>query len=235
MKYILSGILWMIGLVYFTFFLVFALIVSFVFPPRIFDPWIKIILRGLFKVLFCRVEAEGAENVDPEKTYIFMSNHVSIFDIPLLGGFIPGLVRGIESNRQHRWPLYGLVMGRLGNIPIERDNIHRSISSFKSAVSSLHDGVSLIILPEGFRTKDGNLLPFKKLPFHLAKQSEMGIIPIGISGLFHFNPRKSKIIQPTKLKISFGEEISAKTVEKMQTIELRDLVREKIQNLIEYP
>jgi 1-acyl-sn-glycerol-3-phosphate acyltransferase len=162
-----------------------------------------------------------------------MANHVSLFDIPLLGGFIPGFVRGVEARRQHQWFLYGWVMGRLGNIPIDRGNIHQSIKTMRQTISLINSGVSMIILPEGHRTLDGNLRPFKKLPFYLAKQVECEVVPIGLSGLFYFKRKGSWIIRPTTLKIKFGDPISKEEIHMTSVIDLRDKVRAKIQDLIE--
>lgn len=235
MKYLISPFLWLLGFLYFSFFLFFALLVSYILPERIYNPWITAILRGLFPVIFTKVEVEGRDAIDLNKTYLYMSNHVSTFDIPLLGGFVPGFARGVEAHRQHKWPLYGWVMGRLGNIPIERENIHGSISSLRFAAKQMIGGKSIIILPEGHRTMTGKLGPFKKLPFLLAKQADKEIIPVGISGLFHLNRKGSLFIQPTTLKIKFGKVIPIDVIENKSVIELRDIVREEVEKLIERP
>jgi 1-acyl-sn-glycerol-3-phosphate acyltransferase len=192
-------------------------------------------LRIFFKILWIQVEIEGEDHLQSNKTYLFMANHVSLFDIPLLGGFVPGYVRGIEATRQHQWVFYGLVMRRLGNIPIDRENIHQSIRTIKHTISIMENGTSIIILPEGHRTLDGKLRPFKKLPFHLAKQVGCEIVPIGLSGLFHLKRKGSWIIKPTTLKIKYGSVIPKEIIQSLSVTELRDHVREKIQTLIERP
>ena len=77
------------------------------------------------------------------------------FDIPLLGGYIPGCARGVEASRQHAWPLYGWAMRRLGNIPIDRKNVFSSLNSISQTAEVLTEGKSMIILPERHRTVDG--------------------------------------------------------------------------------
>jgi 1-acyl-sn-glycerol-3-phosphate acyltransferase len=233
MIYLTSIYLWIVGFIYFILFLKFALFVSLFFPAHRYDPWLKKTLRYFFKILWVRVDVEGIENIKMNKTYLYMANHVSLFDIPLLGGFIPGFVRGVEARRQHQWFLYGWVMGRLGNIPIDRGNIHQSIKTMRQTISLINSGVSMIILPEGHRTLDGNLRPFKKLPFYLAKQVECEVVPIGLSGLFYFKRKGSWIIRPTTLKIKFGDPISKEEIHMTSVIDLRDKVRAKIQDLIE--
>jgi len=234
MKYIFSAYLWIIGILYFTFFLLVALLLSLLVPPQKYDPWIKSLLRYFFKILWVQVEIEGIEQIKPHKLYLYMANHVSLFDIPLLGGYVPGFVRGIESRRQHQWRFYGWVMKRLGNIPIDRENIHASIKTIRHTIKIMQRGRSIIVLPEGHRTLDGKLRPFKKLPFYLAKQVGCEIVPIGLSGLFSLKKKGSWIIQPTTLKIKFGPVIPIDDINSLSVIELKEIVRHRIQNLIEW-
>jgi 1-acyl-sn-glycerol-3-phosphate acyltransferase len=235
MKYIVSIYLWFVGIIYFVLFLCFAFIVSLIFPAPKYDPWLKILLRFFFIVLWIRVEVEGVEKVEPGKTYLYMANHVSLFDIPLLGGFVPGFVRGVEARRQHQWLFYGWVMGRLGNIPIDRENIHQSIKTIRQTISIIKDGMSVIILPEGHRTLDGKLRQFKKLPFYLAKEVDCDIVPIGLSGLYSLKRKGSWIIHPNTIKIKFGDPIPIGEIQSLPVIDLRDKVKSKIQDLIERP
>jgi len=235
MKYLISIYLWLVGTIYFILFLYFALIVSLLFPAHRYDPWIKGSLRFLFKILWIQVKVEGIGNIHTDKTYVFMANHVSLFDIPLLGGFVPGFIRGVEATRQHQWLFYGWVMRRLGNIPIDRENIHQSIKTVRHTISIIQDGVSMIILPEGHRTLDGKLRSFKKLTFYLAKQVNCEIVPIGLSGLYSLKRKGSWIITPTSIKIKFGDPISIEEIQSLPVIELRDKVKSKIQDLIERP
>ena len=214
-------------------FLITALLASYLLPLQKVDPFLKGMLRFLFKLLFIKIETSGSEHIVAGKTYIFMVNHVSLLDIPLVGGFVPGFLRGIEASSQHKWPLYGLVMGRLGNIPIERENVHASLSVVDKALTMLKSGVSIVVFPEGGRSLDGTMKVFKKLPFHLAKKSSCDLIPIGISGMFERNNRNSFKIRPGKVTLRIGEAISGTHLQQMETLEIRDMVRKTIQNLVE--
>ncbi len=234
MRYILALYLWFVLFVYSVFFLIFAIIVSYIFPAKKYTPWLQKLLQFLFTIMFIKVEVEGSENIVPNKTYLYMANHVSLFDLPLLGGFIPGYARGVEANRQHAWPLYGWAMRRLGNIPIDRKNIFSSLSSISKTASVITEGKSMIILPEGHRTMDGELRQFKSFPFLLAKKTEVEILPIGLSGLYRLKNKNSWIINPNSVKIKFGKPIGVETIKELPTKELRDKVREEIKDLIEY-
>lgn len=233
MKHLISAYAWTIGGLYFILLLFVCIILSFVIPQKTLDPFIKKSLKFLFKILFIKVHAEGSRNIDPAKTYLFMSNHESLFDIPLLEAYVPTFVRGVEALRQFKWPVYGWAIRRAGNIPIDRKNIHASIKSMKRTEKILKKGKSIIILPEGHRTLDGELGPFKKLPFHLAKQANVPIIPIGLSGLFELKHKGSWLIRPRPVKIKFGPPIPPDEIQSLSTEELRDNIRKKIQALIE--
>jgi len=231
MSYLISIYAWVIGGLYFLTICFVCIFLSYFVPQKALDPWIKRMLKGLFKIILVRVRVEGYEKIDPEKNYLFMSNHVSLFDIPLLGAYIPTFVRGVEAKRQFKWPIYGWVIRRIGNIPIDRKNIHSSIRSMRKTEKLLRKGRSIVVLPEGHRTLDGKLRPFKKLPFFLAKQAFIPIVPIGLSGLFRLKSKGSWIIRPTTVKMKFGDIINLNTIQALSVTELRDYTREKIQDL----
>jgi 1-acyl-sn-glycerol-3-phosphate acyltransferase len=195
----------------------------------------KRLLRILFKLLFVRVKVEGSEKIDQNKPYLFMANHVSFFDIPLFGGYIPTFFRSIEAEWQHKLPLYGWALRRYGNVTIERGNIHSSIRSIREAENFIKGGKSLLILPEAHRTADGNLQPFKKLPFFLAKRAGVDLVPICTAGLYRLMPKGSRRIRPTTIKIKFGTIIPAEKIESLSIEELRDLTYKEIQSLSEQP
>jgi len=235
MKILISIYIWVVAIIYVFFILLFTLVCTYIFPERIYDPWFKKMMRFLFFLMCTKVEVEGLHNVKSNTTYLFMANHVSLLDPPLLGGFIPGIVRGVEAHVHHSWPLYGWVVKRIGNIPLERESIHKSVASYRKVQQLLESGRSMIILPEGHRTMDGQTKPFKKLPFALAKQANKGIIPIGLSGLYHLKRKGSWIIRPSKIKISYGPEITSEQVAGFSILELRDYVQNEISKLVEKP
>lgn len=235
MKILISAFIWITGIIYVSFFLVFILLCTYIFPERIYDPWLKKMMRFLFFLMGTKVEVTGLQYIAPNTTYLFMANHVSLLDPPLLVGFVPGPVRGMEAHSHHSWPLYGWVMKRLGNIPIDRESVHKSVASFRQIINLLENGRSMIILPEGHRTTDGRIKPFKKLPFAMAKETNCGIIPIGLSGLYQLKRKGSWIIRPSKIKISFGPEILIEQIAGLSATELRDYVRHEIVKLVEKP
>lgn len=235
MSTVKSIFLWGIGAIYIVYAFAVSIVLSFLLPPEKVDKKIKRLCQKLFRVMRIRVSVEGQEKIDPRNTYLFMSNHVSLFDIPILEGFIPTYVRGIEAKRQFRWPVYGWLIRRLGNIPIERGNVSSSIRSMRIAADRLKNGHSLVVLPEGHRTLDGKMRPFKRLPFFMAKEAGIPIVPVGLSGLFQLKSKRSWKIRPTPIKVRFGGIIDPATIANSSATELRNLTRSRIAALIETP
>jgi len=231
MKHLISLYVWIAGGLYFILFSLLAIFLSLFIKPERFDPFLKLCMKILFKISFVKVRVEGKEHVHAGQTYLFMANHASMFDIPLFAAYIPTFVRGVEASRQFKWPIYGWLIQRMGNIPIDRKNIHASIRSIKKTGGVLKKGKSILILPEGTRTLDGNMLPFKKLPFHLAKQSGVPLIPIGTSGLFQLKSKNSWHIRPRPITIRFGASIPPEQIEALSLEELSDLIRQRISAL----
>ncbi len=160
---------------------------------------------------------------------------MSLFDVPLLCGYLPGMVRGVEWGRHFRWPLYGLMIRRIGNIPIDRDDAFASMRSLQRARRRLQAGHSLVIMPEAHRTVDGALRAFKRLPFHIAREAGVEVVPVGISGLYGLHRKGSWVIRSSRLLLSVGAPIPADTVKTSTAAALRDLTRERILELVERP
>lgn len=234
MKALLSIYYWIVGFIYALFVCIFGIVCSLFIQPETYDPWLKSLSRSLFKILSTPVDVEGIGALDKKKTYLFMGNHMSLFDVPFMQGYIPNFIRGVEAKEQFKWPVYGWMIRRMGNIPIDRNSIHSSIKSIRQTLSRLHRGGSIVILPEGHRTLDGRLRPFKRLPFYLAKTAEVDLVPFAMSGLFSLKSKNSWIIRPIPLKIKFGNPITKNQIKEMTIEELMQSVQEHIIQLIEY-
>lgn len=235
MEIISSVFIWIFGLAIAVPALLLIIIMAILLPVRIYNRPGRALLRLIIRVFGGRVTAEGVEKLDPQKTYLFMPNHVSLFDIPLVGGIIPNYARGVEAAEHFNWPLIGWFVRSIGNIPIERSSIHSSWSSLEKAASQIRGGKSIIIMPEGTRTRSGRLGSFKKLPFRLAQIAGVDIVPIGLSGLFSFKPRDGWIVRPGPLKMKVGDPIPYEQFKEYELQKLSDLVHDRIESLIEFP
>jgi 1-acyl-sn-glycerol-3-phosphate acyltransferase len=127
-----------------------------------------------------------------------MMNHVNFFDPFVFYRGFPGKARGIEEESHFRWPLYGWVIRRIGQVPVSRTQPFKAMKSLEQAAAVIRKkrGFSFVILPEGTRTRDGRLGMFKKGGFHLAIESGLDIVPIIQVGAYAVNQRGSRLIRP---------------------------------------
>ena len=224
---------WVIALGYFGPVLFILILRTFIQKPERYDPWLKRRAITLFKVLGSEPKVEFAEDIPGDQPLIFMANHSSLIDIPLLKAVIPQYFIGIVAHDQMDYFLYGSAVRRIGSIAIHRDNIRLSLKSFKAAQELLDQGIHITVLPEGGRSRDGLLLPFKKLPFRFAKESGASIVPIAISGVFNMKNKGSLHLNPGQIQVRFGPIIQAQKIADLDIDDLMGLTHHHIQALLE--
>jgi 1-acyl-sn-glycerol-3-phosphate acyltransferase len=151
-----------------------------------------------------RIRCEGRENVHPGVQYIFLSNHVSNVDAPILLPLIPGMTSVFIKRELMNIPLLGTAM-RMGKyVPVSRGNSREEAQrSVEAAANALNSGVHITVFPEGTRSLDGNLLPFKKGAFFLAEETGAAIIPIVITGTERMMPKGTLRITPGEAYVKF--------------------------------
>lgn len=144
-----------------------------------------------------KVITEGKELLDKNENYIFISNHASYFDIPVLMKAIPNNVRFIYKDTLTKIPILGWGMYLGGYIPINRDNVRDAMKSLKNAAKKIVKGISVVIFPEGTRSTDGKPGEFKRGMFVLADEAKVALVPTTILG-------SDKILHRNKFKINSG-------------------------------
>lgn len=128
------------------------------------------------------LEVTGRENLKPGQTYLVMSNHQSLYDIPVLFQAIGPNIRMITKRELFHVPIFGRALAAAGFVSIDRRNRNAAIRSLKHAQDLLNGGTHVWIAPEGTRSRTGELLPFKKGGFYLALQTGLPILPVTIRG-----------------------------------------------------
>jgi len=224
---------WSIGLMFIGPVLLIILIRSFFQEPEAYDPWLRKQLQRLFRLLGSEPRVEFEEAIPTDQPLIFMANHSSLMDIPLLKAVIPRYFRGILAHDHLHYFLYGAVVRRMGNIPIHRKNVQLSLKSFQQARNLLDQNICITVLPEGNRSLDGKLLPFKKLPFHFAKESSAAIVPTAISGVFSMKNKGSFKLNPGHIVVRFGPIIQRDEMVRRDLRELMDLTWDRIHSRLE--
>jgi 1-acyl-sn-glycerol-3-phosphate acyltransferase len=174
-----------------------------------------------------RVETVGLDGLNPQRTYIFMSNHVSNLDPPILIPLIPRRTSVMVKKELFAYPILGRAM-RLGSlVPVDRGNRDAGIESVKAAKEVVHQGISMTIFIEGKRSFDGKLLPFKKGPFYLAMECGVPVVPVTISGTHYAMPKARFAIKPGVVKVIFHPPIEP------QDFASRECLMEKVRIAIE--
>jgi 1-acyl-sn-glycerol-3-phosphate acyltransferase len=154
-----------------------------------------------------RARVIGLEHLDRERTYVFMSNHVSNIDPPLLLPIIPGRTSVLVKRELFKIPILGRAM-RMGSlVPVDRGNRDAGIAAVTKAEDVVKHGIHMTIYVEGHRSYDGKLLPFKKGPFYLAEDCKISVVPITINGTHRAMPKGSFAIKPTLVTITFHSPI----------------------------
>ena len=192
--------------------------------------WARLILR-LSKV---KVDILGLENLKPNKNYIFVSNHQSSFDIMLLLGHLPIQFRFISKPIYFKIPIIGWAMKNIGYIPIDRSNGRKALASLQNAGQLLNEGKSIVLFPEGTRSKDGTIGPFKSGVLRLATFTEdISIIPVTLIGTYYIQPKGQLGIRPRDIKMVLSKPIpiNKNIIEnRPQREELLQALRETIVN-----
>jgi 1-acyl-sn-glycerol-3-phosphate acyltransferase len=156
-----------------------------------------------------RLEVYGVENVDPKRPTIYVSNHQSTADIPVLFMAIPCNLRFVAKKSLSYVPVLGWYMLLAGYVFVDRGNRNKAIASLERAAQKIRKGISLIMYAEGTRSEDGRILPFKKGPFALALKSGVAVCPVTIEGTGKMMPKNRWNITPTTLKVKIGKPIDA--------------------------
>jgi len=183
-------------------------------------------VRAGRRVLGVRVEVEGLERFDPRRPHIFMSNHESFMDGPLLLSLIPGTPRVIFKRSLMRVPVLGLGMRHVGFVPVDRRGAEGGKKSIARAAALIRErGYSFLIFPEGTRTRDGKLQPFRRGGFFLALASGAPIVPVTIRGAFELMPRGQWYARRGRVGVTFHDPIPVAGCEEETMGALMDKVR----------
>ena len=159
------------------------------------------------RIAGARVHTSGLEKIDPSRTYIFMSNHVSNLDPPITLPLIPRRTSVMAKKELFGYPILGKTM-RLGSlVPVDRRNRDAGISAVRAAAQVIRDGINMTIYIEGGRSFDGKLIAFKKGPFYLAEECQVPVVPVTISGTHDLMPKGRFAVKPGRVDVIFHDPI----------------------------
>lgn len=169
--------------------------------------------------------------LDRKQPYVFMANHLSTVDIWALFVALPVKIRFIAKKQLGRIPIFGWAMAAGRFIFIDRQNPLAARRSIDQAAQRIRSGSSVAIFPEGTRSRDGHLGPFKKGGFHLAIQSGVPIVPVGIRGAHEVMPRGSLILRRGPVTLEIGQPIPTASLSIADRDALLERVRTEVARL----
>ena len=197
--------------------------------PRKNDRPQRVFFRNILRVAGVGFEVRRAPGFDPNRTSIFICNHVNLFDAFVIYSAIPQFVRGWELESHFRVPAYGWMMKRFGNIPIPSSTGPAAYKELlKRTKTALDDGVSVIVFPEGGRTRDGGVGPFQKGIFRMLPTLGCPLVPMSIVGSYQFNRKGSWMLYPSKIVVCLHDTIETKGLSKPDVEALRERVHRTV-------
>ena len=164
------------------------------------------------------VTVEGAENADPEKTYVVVCNHQSQYDIFLVYGWLDLDLKWVLKAELRKAPGVGIGCEKAGHIFVDRRNPEQARKAVRDALESVGDGVGVLFFAEGTRSRDGRLGPFKKGAFHVAISQDLPILPVTIIGTRDIQKPKSLLIFPGRVRMVIHPEIKLKGGEESDNV-----------------
>jgi len=183
------------------------------------------------KILGMRLEVSGLERIEKKTSYVFMCNHLSAVDGPLLFMLIPQSIRVILKKEAFRIPVIGLAMRLVGFIPVDRKGLRGGKKSIDRATRTIKEkGYSFLIFPEGTRSRDGKLQLFKRGGFFLALNSQVPVAPVSIQGTFELMPKKSFFIKKGNVSVAFHPVIPVQEFTRDTLPRLMDRVRDAVKS-----
>ena len=189
--------------------------------------------RRVVELLDVRLTSRGAERVPADRAYIYMSNHQSHLDIPMLYATLPSpTIRMLGKTELFKIPIWGQGLRAAEFVEVDRSNHQRAMASIDHAAKLVRDGVSIYLAPEGTRSRDGRIGKLKKGGFHLALATGAPIVPVAIRGTIEILPRGGKVMQtgrPVEVTIGAPIPVADRSLEELMA-EVRDFLVENVEN-----
>jgi 1-acyl-sn-glycerol-3-phosphate acyltransferase len=184
--------------------------------------------RDILRAAGTPVLAEGLDNIPRDQPVMYASNHSSMFDIWALFATLPGSVRFVAKRELFRIPLLGRAMLSVGHVPIDRTARKRAFEAYDEAARRIRGGTSVVVFPEGTRSRTGELLPFKNAPFGLAIAAQVPIVPVYVHHTFEILPKGGWRLRPRPIRLLVGSPIPTAGLQPDDRERLRDQVRAAI-------
>lgn len=201
-----------------------------------FDPggkWQDALARLWARVILAtgrvRVRVRGRENLESGRHYVFVANHASYMDIPILLGHLPVGIRFMAKASLFHVPFVGWYLRRTGHLPVRGGSVHANARRLLQAVRYLRRGQSIVVFPEGGRSLTGELGEFRRGIFLASLRAGAPVVPVTLAGSRRILPRYGWHVRPGQVEMVLDPPIEAGAMQKGQVEELMALVRHRIE------
>lgn len=185
-----------------------------------------------FYMMFLPVTISGTDNIRKGQSYIFVSNHQSMFDVWVIYGWLPVIFKWLMKAELRKVPFVGSACKAAGHVYVDRRNTRSAAESIKEVERVLRDGVCTVIFPEGTRTKNGQLGTFKRGAFQIAMDLNLPVIPLTLTGCYEVMPSGKAYVRRHPIHMHIGKEIDLSQFEGDRDRAM-DYVRQQIQDTID--
>jgi 1-acyl-sn-glycerol-3-phosphate acyltransferase len=224
-----SALLWIVSLLHFAIAVPILIFLAIFLDPKKHDWLQRAFCRRIIFFAGAKIRVVRAPGFDPQKTCFFISNHVNLFDPFALYCAIPQFVRGWELESHFKIPIYGWLMRRFGNVPVPDVRRPSDLKRmWRLTRDAINGGTSLIVFPEGKRTRDGRVDEFQDGVFRVAQQLEIPVVPVSIVGSFRHHRTGHWMFWPATITLYLHEAIDTSGMSKEDVPALRDRVRELV-------
>jgi len=221
-----SVFLWVLSGLYFFPVCTALVLLGLAVDPRKNDRPQRWFFRNILRLAGARFRVVRAPGFDAKRTSIFICNHVNLFDPFVIYSAIPQLVRGWELESHFKIPAYGWMMGKFGNIPVPGNTSREAFKKLlRRTREALDSGVSVIVFPEGSRTRDGRVGPFREGIFRLLPHLAFPVVPMSIVGAFEWHRTGDWKLYPATVTVYLHDTIETQGMTKKDAEELRERVQ----------
>jgi 1-acyl-sn-glycerol-3-phosphate acyltransferase len=206
-------------------------------PPRgeYSFPFARAWARGVLWSSGVSLDVTGNPESVAGEPVVFMANHQSLYDIPVMLVSVPGRICFLAKRSLFYLPIFGWALAAVGFIPIDRNDRSRAREAFARSLASISEGVSIVIYPEETRSIDGRMLPFRRGGFLMALKGHAPIVPVGIRGTLSVRAKGGLVIRPGRVEVHYGEAVAVDSFGVRRKQELVDEVEARVAALAAAP
>ena len=187
--------------------------------------------QTILATIGAQVHVEGLQKIDTSRPHVYVVNHLSALDIPVIYKGLPFPFRILAKKELFHYPFMGWHLRRSGQIPVDRASARMSLRGLQQGVETLKKNMPIVVFPEGGRSQSGQLQEFMSGAFYLALKAQVDVVPMALIGTYESLPMNTWHIMPRPLYLVVGDPISTADMKVREMNALSDKTRNVIADL----